>query len=106
MLGFGWEAIWKSQYLQRNKAGTLKIFCVIFVYHIKEEDIIAKESGKLDSHFHDFEMQAIISGSLHSKTPIPSVTYWAQSLHCDWTVTVEWLLTTAGRAGTELSMVV
>ena len=30
----------------------------------------------------------LCAGYLHSKTPIPSVTYWAQSLHCDWTVTV------------------
>ena len=28
---------------------------------------------------------------VHSKTPIPSVTTRAQSLHCEWTVTVQWL---------------
>ena len=38
----------------------------------------------------------IIKRSLHSKTPIPSVTYLAYLLYGDWKVTVQSLLTTVG----------
>ena len=40
--------------------------------------------------------------NVHRKTTVPSVTYQAQSLHSDWTVTVQRLLTTAGSMVTTL----
>ena len=44
--------------------------------------------------------------AIHSKTPIQSVTFKAQSLHGDCTVTVQLLLTNAGSTVTDLQIAV